>query len=356
MRFHVVSLPHTQVTSAFSACAYTSKVRGFCRMMKDLGHEVLLYAGEQSDAPCDELVTCIGEADRAAAVGSGSYVDASFDWNLPHWIAFNVRVADGIRARAQPRDFVCIIAGLAHKPIADALPDMMTVEFGIGYGGNFAKYRVFESYAWMHACYGAQAGNPHAADGGWWDAVIPGYLDPSEFPYRGRKRRENDYYLYVGRLIDRKGYRIALDVCRDVKKRIVFAGPGAPPAGAEYVGIVDPVHRGELMAGARAVFVPTIYVEPFGNVAIEAMACGTPVITTDWGAFTETVVEGVTGFRCRTHAEFCRAALRAPDLDPFVIRRHVVRNYSLDVVGLKYQSYFERLSALWAGGWYDGYC
>jgi hypothetical protein len=38
-RLHVVGLPHTQTTSAFSSCAYTEKVRKFCKMMMDQGNE-----------------------------------------------------------------------------------------------------------------------------------------------------------------------------------------------------------------------------------------------------------------------------------------------------------------------------
>jgi hypothetical protein len=78
MIFHVVALPHTHLTKAFSSCAYTAKVIGFCRMMKDRGHTVYLYAGEQNEAPCDELITCISEADRAKVVGDKHYTEAAF--------------------------------------------------------------------------------------------------------------------------------------------------------------------------------------------------------------------------------------------------------------------------------------
>ncbi len=47
MRFHVISLPHTQTTKDYVICAFTEKVRRFCMMMKDQGHTVYLYASEQ---------------------------------------------------------------------------------------------------------------------------------------------------------------------------------------------------------------------------------------------------------------------------------------------------------------------
>lgn len=349
MRFHVVSLPHTQTDGTFTACAFTEKVRKFCMMMRGLGHEVFLYAGDRNVAPCDELVTCITEAERQAAVGADHYTLASFDYRRPHWRTFNDRAIAGIRRLAQPRDFICVIGGLAHKQIADAFPAMLTVEFGIGYGGTFAKFRVWESYAWMHTCYGSSNRNPNELVGQWFDAVIPSYFEVDQFPFASRK---SDYFLFMGRLTERKGYQIAADTCERLGARLIVAGQGTPPKYGEYVGVVGAKDRGTLMAGARALFVPTTYIEPFGSVAVEAMLCGTPVIATDWGAMTETVVEGVTGFRCRTLAEFMGAARAVGSLDPARIRAHAVKRYSLDAVAALYQRYFERLETLWGEGWY----
>lgn len=352
MRFHVAALPHTHTTTEFLSCAYTAKVINFCRMMKDRGHTVFLYGGEKNEAPCDEHIVCVSEEARLNHLNGGSFVAASFDYTLPFWQRANAKVVEEIQKRAEQQDFICVIGGYAQKQIADALPHMITVEFGVGYGGTFSKYRVFESYAWMHTCYGAATmGKPHDADGSWWDTVIPGYLDPAMFPFRDKK---DDYFMFIGRLIDRKGFRIASDVAFDLDTRLVVCGEGTPPVGCDYRGVVGPEERGRLLAGAKAVFVPTIYVEPFGNVNIEAQACGTPVITTDWGAFTETVIDGVTGFRCRTFGEFKRAAMNAQDLNPHVIREHAVQNYSLPVIGRKYENYFQRLLTLWDKGWYEG--
>jgi len=350
LRFHIVSLPHTNTTEDFTACAYTEKVRKFCIMMKNLGHTVFLYGGEFNEAPCDEHIVCITEEQRLKAVGNNHYSAASFDWNLPHWVEFNGNVIKGIQERLEHKDFICLITGYASKPIADAFPNELSVEFGIGYGGWFANYKVFESYAWMHACYGSKVTDPHTLDGKFFDTVIPSYIDVDDFALQ---EEPDDYYLYIGRLTERKGYQVAVDVCKALGKRLVIAGQGTPPSYGEYVGVVGTEERSKLMGGAIATFTPTIYVEPFGTVAIEAMACGSPVISTDWGAFTETVIDGVTGFRCHTLQEFMDAAEAAKHLDRKAISQYSKDRYGLDTVGLMYEKYFTRLQTLWGKGWYE---
>ena len=127
-RFHVVSLPHTQTTSEFNACAYTMKVVKFCRMMKSLGHEVFLYASEDNEAPCDELITIVSKEEQANWFGEYDFTQSMFkiDWDqaLPYWQIPNARAVKAIQERAEPRDFICLIGGVCQKQIADGLPDM----------------------------------------------------------------------------------------------------------------------------------------------------------------------------------------------------------------------------------------
>lgn len=348
--FHVVGVPHTQTTLDYTACAFTEKVRKFCIMMKNMGHTVHLYSGDQNEAPCDEHVQCYTEADRLKVVGDKHYTMASYDYSLPHWINFNNKVAKEIRERMQPRDFICIISGLANKQLADAIPELTTVEFGIGYGGAFAKFKVFESYAWMHTVYGAQARDPNSADGKFFDAVIPAYIEQELFPF---VEEPDDYYLFMGRLTERKGYQIAADVCKHMGVELLIAGQGTPPSYGKYVGVVGAQKRAELFGHAIASFAPTVYIEPFGTVVIESQMCGTPAITTDWGAFTETVLNGVSGYRCRTLKEFIDAAHKAKELDRKKIREYAESRYSLEVVQLQYDAYFRKLLTLWGDGWYS---
>jgi glycosyltransferase involved in cell wall biosynthesis len=202
----------------------------------------------------------------------------------------------------------------------------------------------------MHACYGSKVTDPHTLDGKFYHAVIPSYIDIQDFPLQNEP---DDYYLYIGRLTERKGYMIAAEVCEYLGKRLIIAGQGTPPRYGEYVGVVGTEERARLMGGAIATFAPTIYVEPFGTVAIEAMACGSPVISTDWGAFTETVLDGLTGFRCHTMQEFADATEKVKTLDRSLISAYAKGRYGLDTVGLMYEKYFTRLQGLWGKGFYE---
>jgi glycosyltransferase involved in cell wall biosynthesis len=349
VRFHLVAMPHTQVTRAFAVDAFTEKVRRFSTMMHDLGHEVFLYAGEESEARSTEHIVCISEEERLIAVGDSHYINASYDPQSIHWRTFNENAIQAIRDRIEPRDFICLTSGLAHKAIYDAFPNHIAVEYAVGYPGSFAKHRVFESYSWMHSIYSGYQ-NPGDVNGEFFDDVIPGFLEVDMFPFR---EHPSDYFLYIGRVTERKGVRIASEVCERLGKRLIIAGPGNPPPYGEYVGSVDTSERAELMGGAIAVFAPTLYIEPFGYVVIESQMCGTPTITTDWGAFVETNVIGKTGYRCRSFKEFLEAASTVATLDRRSIREHALANYSIDAIGPRYEEYFSRLGTLWDKGWYS---
>lgn len=353
MRFHLVSLPFTQTTEDYPACAFTMKVRKFSKMMHVAGHEVFLYSGEENTTSCTEHIPCITREQQQAAIEGIHYTHGSFDRSRPEWVTFNTNVINEISKRAEQKDFICIIGGTANQPIADALPHLMTVEFGIGYPGTFAKYRVFESYAWMHTVYGTTTNNAATLDGRFFDAVINGYLDADEFYYgEGKGDEQGEYLMFIGRLIERKGYQIAADVAEHLGKRLIIAGVGTPPTYGEYVGPVG-VERAELYRNATAIFAPTLYIEPYGTVIPEALMCGTPAITTDFGSFTELVVDGVNGYKCHTFGEFVEAAENVSSLDRKAIADAAYERFSLERTAVKYERYFERLLTLWDDGWYS---
>ena len=120
-----------------------------------------------------------------------------------------------------------------------------------------------------------------------------------------------------------------------------------------YRPAVGPKERAELLGNAKAVLMPTYYLEPFGGVNVEAQLCGTPVITSDWGAFPETVLHGVTGYRCRVFEEFCWAIKHIDNISPQMCRKWAMDNYSMERIGKMYEEYFQRINRLFDSGWYE---
>ena len=196
--------------------------------------------------------------------------------------------------------------------------------------------------------YGSSNPNPAALNGNFYDAVINGYLDEEEFYYG---HGDGGYFMFIGRLIERKGPHIASMVAEHLGERLVVAGVGTPPAYGEYVGPVG-VERADLFRGATAIFAPTLYIEPYGTVVPEALMCGTPAITTDFGSFTELIEDGVNGYKCHTLGEFIEAAKVVSMLDRRRIAQDAKDRFGLVPSAVKYEKYFHRLSTLWDKGWY----
>ena len=102
-----------------------------------------------------------------------------------------------------------------------------------------------------------------------------------------------------------------------------------------------------------ATIVPTTYPEPFGCFPVEGMMCGVPALTSDFGAFHETVISGITGYRCKTLGDWIKSVGIVAELDRENIQRIARSKYSLEVIGPQYTAAFNQLLELYEFGWMD---
>jgi len=182
----------------------------------------------------------------------------------------------------------------------------------------------------------------------WWDDVIPNGITASEFTYDEDKE---DYFLCFGRVMETKGIHLAIQATEKIGARLVVAGPGSlasmgymtTPKHVTEMGPCNAEQRRNLMRKARGIIGATYYIEPFGNMVPEGYMSGTPAITTDWGGFTETVVEGVTGYRCRNFKEFVHALNNVDQISSAACRQYAMDNYEDSVVHKKLHEYFMNL-------------
>ena len=101
-----------------------------------------------------------------------------------------------------------------------------------------------------------------------------------------------DRFLFVGRICPEKGVPVLLEAWKQLPglQLDIVGKLSAQPreqVGVKWHGALPHEQVLDMMAKARAVIVPSVWPEPSGRVVYEAMACGTPVITSDAGGLPE---------------------------------------------------------------------
>ncbi len=191
-----------------------------------------------------------------------------------------------------------------------------------------------------------------------WVATIHHGLPLEAMPFRVT---HGTYLAFVGRVTGQKGIRDALELSRRTHLRLRAAAkvlspeewrhfeevvrPAIEADELDFLGEVGPEERDPLYAGALATIMLGAWPEPFGLVAIESMATGTPVIARRAGALTETVEHGVTGFLVDDVDEAVLAVERIPDLDRRLVRARALERFSAVRMADEYERAYRRVLA-----------
>jgi glycosyltransferase involved in cell wall biosynthesis len=183
--------------------------------------------------------------------------------------------------------------------------------------------------------------------------VVPNGIAPDRFPVSSG----GPDLVFLGRIEFEKGADIAARVAHAMGRRLVVAGPIVDNEyfasklepllgdGVRYIGPVEHARKVDLLGQAGCTLMPSRWDEPFGLVAIESMACGTPVVALPNGALPEVVDQGVTGYLGRAEAELPMLVEKALELDRVLVGAHMRRRFSIANVAERYLNVYEAIVA-----------
>lgn len=165
--------------------------------------------------------------------------------------------------------------------------------------------------------------------------------------------------VWSGRIVPEKAPHEALDAAERAGVPLVLAGPlhdrayfereVAPRLGdrARYAGHLDQTALQRLVAEASVVAVTPQWDEPFGLVAAEAMACGTPVAAYDRGALSEIVSPETGALVPGGDVDALAVALvEASHRDRAVVRRRICEGFSLTRMVDDYERVYQQVAGL----------
>jgi glycosyltransferase involved in cell wall biosynthesis len=287
------------------------------------GHEVLLFTTGDSTCP----VRRDWVFDAAVGVGSGGAAA-----ELRHVIA----------AYEAVKDFDIVHDHTLVGPLyAERLPwlPVVTTNHGPFLSDLGPLYRAVSSRVPVIAISHHQASTADEVN---LAGVVHHGVDCARFPVGPGG---GGYALFLGRMHPDKGVHTAARVARAAGMPLRIAAKMTEPhevryfaervepllgGDVEYIGEVGTSDKLALLAGAVCLLNPIAWPEPFGMVMIEALATGTPVVTSPAGAAPEIVDHGVTGFVARNEEGLVSALGEVAGLDRATCRRTASERFSAD--------------------------
>ncbi|HWK64996.1 MAG TPA: glycosyltransferase [Rhizobiaceae bacterium] len=210
---------------------------------------------------------------------------------------------------------------------------------------------------WMHAVSASQ--HETAPEGARLCAPIPNGvdIDALERPHANR-----GFALLLSRICPEKGVHLALDAAHAAKLPLIIGGQVYRYECHEryfveevlprldnkrrFLGPLGFARKRRFLNAARCLVIPSLAAETSSLVAMEALACGTPVIAFPNGALPEVVEHGRTGFLVNDVAEMADAMAAAETIDRELCRAEARRRFPLDSMTAAYFDLYRRLALL----------
>ncbi|MEM6883636.1 MAG: glycosyltransferase [Verrucomicrobiota bacterium] len=166
--------------------------------------------------------------------------------------------------------------------------------------------------------------------------------------------------VFLSRMEAIKGAHRAIQIARTAGKPLILAGnrvdtpvgiqywkekiePELDGTQIKYIGEVDDQKKNKLLGSASALLVPIEWDEPFGIVFAEALACGTPVISSPRGALPEIITSGKHGFLINSQREGVDAIHRLHRINRKACRTHCEAFFTSSVVATQYIHLYQQV-------------
>jgi glycosyltransferase involved in cell wall biosynthesis len=337
-----VAFPFTPVT-ADAAGGAEQVLRWIDQSLHDRGHQSMVI-GAQGSRVCGELI--------ATPVATSGQIDAAA-WHLAHE-AYRRAIATALRSR--PIDVIHMhgIDFPAYLPDS-AVPVVATLHLPVGWY-NPAVFACARPRLLLACVSDAQRLTMPTTQCR--VTVVTNGVPLDELRCSRIPRRR--FVLVVSRICPEKGIHLALNAARRARVPLLLAGrvfgfdahrryylaAVAPHLDQtrRFVGAVGPQRKRQLLSAARCVLVPSLAPETSSLVAMEAMACGTPVVAFASGALSEIVEGGVTGYLVNSVEEMAEAIAAVDRIDPAACRARAESRFSADRMTAEYLGLYRAIA------------
>ncbi|MBI3542180.1 MAG: glycosyltransferase family 4 protein [Deltaproteobacteria bacterium] len=273
--------------------------------------------------------------------------------NLHNPTAYQIRMLETVARRSGEFDLIHNHYDYPLLPLARMVscPVLTTLHNSLDAPDVGAAFEMYADLPYVSISDSQRAPMPHLG----WTATIQHGIDVNAFEARPVA---GDYLAFLGRFSAEKGAHVAIEIARRAGIPLKLAAkvdeaypeyyereikPKLDGRNVEYLGEITEKEKSEFLGGALALVNPIDWAEPFGLVMVEAMACGTPVLTRPVGSAPEVVREGVTGFLRSDPLALAKLVREAAALDRMAIRREVERKFSIERMTQEYLDVYRRL-------------